>query len=613
MPTRKTLEQLKVIKPREESFSLSATLGEPLKKEGLPKSDYEDKDDMQEDPEDMPDEMDEDDDDKDDDEGREELPKEFRLVAYSGAPVLRWYGQLVIDLDGMEPEGLPMVALFDHHSDKIAGVIESFAIEDDGAIETGRFIDSKPSRFVASMLKQKVPMKASIGVTAVEVRELQAGESVVVNGREIVGQADIWVKSRVYETSFTATPADSATAATPLISEGATMPVGKEKEKQKLQDVPQEQETLTVDQPEEVPADQPEELKQQPAEVLTAQDIFEVSKQAASLGIDFSTVEKLSQNNTNKEKLQLALLEHAASKTPDISTIPHITEGASGNEKFHNAMRDGILFAQGYKFGKKNISGEPEKPAKGFENFKDYGLQTMIRECLSRSGVKDAWKMPPNRLADLAVSHARQEKFSAYGSSASTGDFPNILRDVINKNLEMAYMESNQTFRPWCPTAPPARDFRTIYGSALSEAPDLPLVGENAEYQETYMRDKQEVYRVRKYGTKVSLTWEMIVNDDLRAFTMLPTKLGDAAARKESDEVYRLLLSNPTLQEDSQQVFSTGHNNILTAAAISQDSLTQARARMRLQRGFNRDTASGTGALLNLMPAYLLVPPSLEN
>jgi hypothetical protein len=66
-------------------------------------------------------------------------------------------------------------------------------------------------------------------------------------------------------------------------------------------------------------------------------------------------------------------------------------------------------------------------------------------------------------------------------------------------------MEAPATWQAWT-SRTSASDFKTIYGMALSEAPDVDIVYEGEEYGYGAMKENQESYRVYKYGKILKLT-----------------------------------------------------------------------------------------------------------
>lgn len=184
----------------------------------------------------------------------------------------------------------------------------------------------------------------------------------------------------------------------------------------------------------------------------------------------------------------------------------------------------------------------------------------------------------------------------------TTSDFPLLLANTASKSLRQAYDSSPRTFVPWCRQAT-MPDFKSVSRIALGGAPQLTLVNENGEIEMGTVGEAAESYRVFRFGRRIPITFEAIINDDLSGFTRVPGMFGGAAARLESDTVYGILNSNPNMA-DSVALFAAGHNNVGTGA-LSQAAMGAGRAIMRKQTAPNGD-------ILNLAPRHLIVPAELE-
>ena len=285
-------------------------------------------------------------------------------------------------------------------------------------------------------------------------------------------------------------------------------------------------------------------------------------------------------------------LEHAASKifaalaarsTPiGVGAVAGIEVGEEARDKFRNAARDGMLLRSGIII---------EKAAPGAADFRGRTIMDICRASLDHAGI-DTRGLSRRQLVGRAL------------TAASTSDFPYLMSALVSKHLINAYNEWPATWRPFVAIVD-AVDFKDIYGIKLSEAPDLADMDENGEYQTAKFLENQEKYAVVSKGRIVALTRKMIINDDLRAFTRIPTLFGAAARRMESAAVYGLLNNNPVMN-DGKALFSTSHNNLAgTAAALGSGPLGLARAAMRKQTGLN-------GAHIDVTPAFLLTPVELE-
>jgi hypothetical protein len=249
-----------------------------------------------------------------------------------------------------------------------------------------------------------------------------------------------------------------------------------------------------------------------------------------------------------------------------------------------DVMRDGITEALMHR-----INPASNKLSDNGKRFRGLSLLELARETLDAAGV-----------ATRGLSKLELAGRALHGTS----DFPLITADVANKTLRQGYDNAARTFQSWArqTTAPDFKDIRRVQ---LGDAPSLDKVLEHGEFTRGTIAEGQEKYRMYTYGKVVGVTRQLIINDDLSAFTRIPELFGRAAADLESDIVYGLLAANPTMS-DGNAVFSSAHANLAgTGAAISIATLDAARKAMRKQKG----TA---GRFINVTPEFLIVGPDNE-
>lgn len=247
-------------------------------------------------------------------------------------------------------------------------------------------------------------------------------------------------------------------------------------------------------------------------------------------------------------------------------------------DKIRAAVTDGLLLRSGHRI---------EKPADGSREFRGRHLTEICRELMEAAGL-NVRGLGSMELVGRAL------------AAGNTTDFPSILGALVNKNLLAAYNEWPATWRPFVAVTS-ANDFKDIYAVKLSEAPDLQGMNENGEYKTASFSDAKETYRVISKGIKIAMSRQMIINDDLRAFTRIPQLFGASAKRMEADAVYSLITTNGNMA-DGVALFHATHNNLAgTNAALSSDAMSLARAAMRKQTGLNGET-------IDVQPAFLLVP-----
>lgn len=188
----------------------------------------------------------------------------------------------------------------------------------------------------------------------------------------------------------------------------------------------------------------------------------------------------------------------------------------------------------------------------------------------------------------------------------STSDFPLLLQNVASKRLRDAYDENVPSYTMWARRASNAPDFKAITVAQLGGAPSLIRVPESGEFKYGTIGEGAETYQVATYGRIVGLNRQAIINDDLGAFDRIIPGFAASARRLENQLVYAQLTANAAMA-DGTALFHADHGNLLTGggSALAIAGLTTARAAMRVQTGL-------AGEVLNIVPAYLIVPAALE-
>lgn len=223
--------------------------------------------------------------------------------------------------------------------------------------------------------------------------------------------------------------------------------------------------------------------------------------------------------------------------------------------------------------------------------FRQGSLIDMARHFLALEGVRDAYTMGRDEVAKRSLHHS--------------SDFAEVLANTANKTLRDAYMGAPNTYAPFV-AQKSVSDFKQISSVQLSNGGKLEKVNEHGEYKRTSVQESAEKYKVEKYGIIVGRTYELMVNDDLDAFTRIPAQLGIRAREKENEIFWGLILANGLMAETGQALFSAAHDNLTTpGTAISVASLGVMRAKMRVKKDLD-------GELMNLNPSWLVVPASLE-
>jgi hypothetical protein len=304
------------------------------------------------------------------------------------------------------------------------------------------------------------------------------------------------------------------------------------------------------------------------------------------------------------------IIERMATEPLGASHGAGVRATESEDDKFYAAARDGLLMRARQSAGVKRLL-TAEQPSAGADDFKYASLMRTAEMFVRRMGC-NVDRMAPKDVALVAMGHAPtinrlrvQRSENAYHT---TGSFSNLLLDASSKTLLAGYEEAEYTWNIWARTAPAVADFKNVNRIRFSEVGNLEMVPELAPYPEEQMSDTKESYKVEKFGSVFSVSWETIINDDLDAISRIPAMQGNAARRTQNAKVYEVLTSNPNMG-DSVALFgahASGTNTSGAAAAPSVTTLNTAFSAMRRQKGMN------SGVTLNLTPRFLIVPVEYE-
>ena len=324
---------------------------------------------------------------------------------------------------------------------------------------------------------------------------------------------------------------------------------------------------------------------QQAAEQARAEErqrIAAIQDAARKLGVGADIAQDLVTRGVHLDTARAALIDAAASRDAAQETRPHVaTHGIDAAETRRAAVEGALLHR--YDPGRFGLS-EPAREWRGLS------LIEMARAWLEAEGVR-VRGLSRDEIATRALH--------------TTSDFPAILAGVTNKTLREAYDTAPRTF-PAIARRTTVADFKQVHRLQLGEAPQLERVNEAGEFKRGTIGEAQETYRIETFGKVIGITRQVLINDDLDAFTRVPALFGTAAATLESDVVWGIFVANPTMADGNAFFHSTHKNLAGSGAALDVSGLAKARTAMSHQKGLDGKTH------LNIRPAYLVVPTSLE-
>ncbi len=257
----------------------------------------------------------------------------------------------------------------------------------------------------------------------------------------------------------------------------------------------------------------------------------------------------------------------------------------------HTAQNDDpavIVQRQAEALHVRMAGGEPKPEVR---QYLGESLLDMARGSLSRAGVSTRG-MSPDETFTRAAEH-------------TTSDFPNLVSNAMNKTALASYQAAASPLK-MLGRQRSLSNFKTATSIRLGEMGRLEELTESGEITATSRAENGETMKLATYARGLSVSRQLLIDDDLGMLGDMTAAFGEAAAQTEADILVDLITSNPNLS-DGTAVFHTDRGNIAgSGAAPSEITLSAVRKAMRTTKGLDGKT------LVNVAPKYLLVGPELE-
>lgn len=286
----------------------------------------------------------------------------------------------------------------------------------------------------------------------------------------------------------------------------------------------------------------------------------------------------------------LARVGTGASPLGDAANTGRVEVTADETDKRIARSVQGILARAGA------ITGAEAEAARQDNPVARQSLISLAEESLIRSGVNTR-AMSRDQIAAQVL------------AVQTTSDFPILLENTLHKMLLNAYRLQAFTWQRFCATGT-LSDYRPHSRYHLGSFSSLKGVNEAGEYENGILSDgNKETIQGSRKGRILQITPEVLVNDDLSAFTRPTQALGQAAGRTIENDVYALFALNsgsgPTMS-DGNPLFHASHGNIAATGGAPTIPIIEA---MRQQMGAQKDP--GSNDFLDIVPQIWLGPQSL--
>lgn len=287
------------------------------------------------------------------------------------------------------------------------------------------------------------------------------------------------------------------------------------------------------------------------------------------------------------EDVAFARIQKAAEDTEaePLNQIPTAHGGMDEGEKAVEGMSNALLARVGA------ADHDTANPWRGMR------LHEIARSCLERSGV-NVRGQTPEEFAPKALSRSY--------AAQTTSDFSVVMENTLHKMVLRGHEAISPTYQRVAKLGD-VSDFREWNRLTPGMIGDLDGVDEHGAYKDKALPDaeKQPISASRK-GNIVSVTTEVLVNDDLSYVTDLARSLGMAGPITIDRAFYALLEANPTMS-DGNALFDAAHGNLAGSGAVPSVATLDAAA-----IAMSSQTAPGDDAVeLDINPDVALVNRAL--
>lgn len=292
--------------------------------------------------------------------------------------------------------------------------------------------------------------------------------------------------------------------------------------------------------------------------------------------------------NCTPDMASQRLLKKAGEGAESIGGASAVALGVDARDKFIQAGQNALLARCGIE------QTDGANPLRGFR------LHELARSCLQAAGGKTDG-MLPEEFVPWALGRTRRA-YASLSVGQTTSDFPVLLEGAIHRIVLSGFKLQPVTWDKFCKVGD-VTDFREWNRLVPGMISSLDPVNESGEYLNKALPDAEtNSVKAKRHGNIVTVTPEVIINDDIGLIRDTADSYGRSGARTIERSVYALLDTNPVLK-DGIPLFHANHGNLASAgAAPSMTTLDDARLTMGMQ------TVPGeVDDYLDLVPAIALV------
>jgi hypothetical protein len=506
------------------------------------------------------------------------LPR-FTLLAYTGCVVQTRDLPLpvIVDINGVDIPLQKIPVRYEHRSFQGVGHTEKITILGNDLIAEGVMSrDTSWSRDILHSAKNGFPWQASMGGPILESEYVAPDQEINVNGQTIKGELYVIRKMTLKEISFVDLGADSNTAAI-------------------VQSQFDDKENLELSQNNVTKIDRQISIKTENMNIDTEKLIRDVQSNILIDQRRIAAIEKIGdgkfpdleaqaiESGWSVEKFHA---EYQNRTIPDASTLQKINE-QKNKSSLNASTLEAIALASSGSSIRYLESQYDESTLEQVDKYRGVGIQEF---CELACGSKYLPKY-------------RRDSRGWLEAAFSSVSLPGILSNVANKVLLEGFLQMDDTWKKIVKIAS-VNNFQTHTRYRMNGAFKYEKVGQDGELKHGEVSEQQFSQKVGTYGLMFALTRQMIIDDDLSAFTDIPRAIGIGASDAISDAVWSCILANAT-QKDGKPFFSVEHKNLVTGTNLDIEGLTKA------ELAFSEQERT-PGRPLGIPAKILLVPAALK-
>jgi hypothetical protein len=324
-----------------------------------------------------------------------------------------------------------------------------------------------------------------------------------------------------------------------------------------LEEVRKLQADIATEEAAEASRNQPTNLPTPEAGASRAADILDMGTRA---GMPVATIQDAIRGNVTIEAFRSQAFDHLAGSTTRTSPIRVITDEAE-------TRRNARIEALAYRLGTPLPAAGPSAAARGYM---EDGLIDIASAAIEQRG---------------APRNVRQVEDIFTRAAHTTSDFPLTMSGAINRTLEARYALAQPTYRSIARQRN-FRDFRPHTSLKIGDFPMLTRVLEDGEIKYGSFSEGAETLQVLSYARAISVSRQLMINDDLGAIAEVLADYGSMVALFEEITFYATAFNG--VLSDGLTVFHATHKNLAAvAAAIDVDPVSLGRAAMAKQKSLD--------------------------